>query len=122
MAGSLALTSKSRLRRPRVAKIRETKGRASGGRPQLAGRVLAGLGAVLAQVEVEDLGRFAVGAQPAVVEPEAARTVVEHRLRTVGNEDHRLAGVVETAQTLHALGGERGVADGEHLVENEDVR
>src|SRR5258705_54198 len=74
MAGSLALTSKSRLRRPRVAKIRETKGRGSGGRPQLAGRVLAGLGAVLAQVEVEDLGRFAVGAQPAVVEPAAART------------------------------------------------
>src|SRR5436309_14604356 len=87
-----------------------TPSRREGGRGgEPAAEVLGGIGAMLAQVELEHLAGLAVGAQAAVVEPDAAGAVVEDGLGVVGDQEHRGAGVVEALDAFFALVGEGGI-------------
>src|SRR6185295_3487220 len=83
--------------------------------------VLCRLGALLAQVEVDDLLSVALGTDAAVVEPQAAGAVGDDVLRGMGDEDHGGAGVVEPPEAFLALLVEVEITHREHLVEDQDI-
>ena len=81
-------------------------------RSALVGRVEVGVG---------DVVRCAEHAQLAVIDPRRPLTQSHHIGHRVGDEDDRLATIAEVGDAITALGLEVGIADRQHLVDDEYV-
>ena len=58
----------------------------------------------------------------AALEPDRAMTELPDRLQLVADEQDRPAVAADVAHLAEALPLERGVADGQHLVDDQDLR
>ncbi len=73
-------------------------------------------------VQRDNVTHFAESLDSAEFEPQYLVTEVLDLVDRVADEDHRLALLLELHHLLQALLGERPVADGQCLIDDEDVR
>src|SRR5262245_17702205 len=76
----------------------------------------------LREVLVDHLARVADTAQMTVLEPGGSVAQVADRLERVRDDHDGLAGSAEVVELLQALALELGVTDGQHLIDQEDLR
>ena len=74
------------------------------------------------QIRVDDALRVALGLGDAAVQPERFVAEARDEIERVGHEQHRPAAAAELGELVEALVRKRFVADGEHFVDEQDVR
>ena len=74
------------------------------------------------QVRIDHAFGIAVAHDPAFIDPHRFVTEAFHQTKRVRDEENRLVPATELGEFVEALVGEALVADGEHLVHQQDIR